>query len=290
MADRVRPRRILLLGVSGQVGWELRRTLSPLGELIAPPRQQLDLSMPSQIREAVEQSRPDVIVNAAAYTAVDRAEEEVALAEAINAQAPGILAEEAKRRGALLIHYSTDYVFDGSKGLPYTEQDPPRPLNVYGRTKRSGEAAIEAAGGEYLILRTSWVYGRRGKNFLLTVARLAAERDELRVVDDQLGAPTWSRFIAEASAQLLGRPDLREHSGIYHLSAGGQTSWCGFARAILGSGRIERRPRLAPITTDQYPTAARRPGYSVLDTTRLQQSFGLHCPPWDEQLSLALEG
>ena len=223
--------RILLTGKNGQVGWELQRTLAPLGEVVVLDRRQLDLSDPDQIRERVREISPDLIVNAAAYTAVDRAEAEPEPAMAVNGTAPGLLAEEAKRIGAAIIHYSTDYVFDGAKTTPYTEEDAPNPLNVYGRTKLAGEQAVQAAGVPHLILRTSWVYGMRGKNFLLTILRLAREREELKIVDDQIGAPTWSRTIAEATAQILtsGAWPVSGASGIYHLTASGSTSWYGFA-------------------------------------------------------------
>jgi dTDP-4-dehydrorhamnose reductase len=279
----------MLLGARGQVGWELERALAPLAEVVALGRERLDLARPDSIVATVRQHRPTVIVNAAAYTAVDRAEQEPDLAHAVNAVAPGILAEEARRCGALLVHYSTDYVFDGGKGSPYTEEDAPRPLNTYGRTKLEGERAIQAAGPPYLILRTGWVYGLRGKNFLLTIQRLASERKELRVVDDQAGAPTWSRFLAEATAQMLARHDVSERSGLYHLSAAGCTSWYGFARAILDRLPADARPALIPIASEDYPAAAQRPRYSVLDNTRYQQCFGLRSPGWDEQLRLVLE-
>jgi dTDP-4-dehydrorhamnose reductase len=281
-------RRLLLIGANGQVGWELQRTLAPLGEIVAAGRDQLDLAKPDQITEAVRRVKPTVIVNAGAYTAVDRAEQESELAYAVNALAPGILAEEAGCLSALLIHYSTDYVFDGTKGSPYTEDDPTGPLNIYGHTKLQGEQAIQAAGTPYLILRTSWVYGWGSRNFLLTILRLARERRELRVVDDQIGAPTWCRFIAEATAQILAQPGTREHSGLYHLSASGQTTWYGFAKAILEALPVEVRPQLIPISTHEYPTPARRPAYSVLDNSHYQKDFGLESMSWDKQLQLVL--
>jgi len=277
--------RLLVTGRNGQVGWELARTLAPLGEVIAFDRAGLDLADPDRLRAAVRDTRPDVIVNAAAYTAVDRAETETESALAINAVAPGILAEEAKRCGALLVHYSTDYVFDGSKKLPYAEGDAPSPINAYGRSKLAGEQAIQACGCRHLILRTSWVYGLRGNNFLRTMLRLAAERNELRVVDDQCGAPTWSRMIAQATALALARQDAPE-SGIYHLSAAGRTSWHGFAAAILAAQGWQGQ--LAAIPTRDYPLPAARPANSSLANDKLAAAFGLKLPDWDRSLALCL--
>jgi dTDP-4-dehydrorhamnose reductase len=271
--------RILLTGANGQVGWELRRTLAALGELEALGRAELDLRDAGRIREAVRASNADVIVNAAAYTAVDKAESERDAAFAVNAAAPGVLAEEAKRSGALLVHYSTDYVFDGAKPVPYVEEDAPNPINVYGASKLAGERAIAGSGCRYLILRTSWVYGPRGANFYLTMLRLARERPELRVVDDQVGAPTSSLAIARATAQLL-RPGAH---GLYHLIAAGQTSWCGFARAILAGAGLAT-PVIA-IRTEDYPAPARRPRNSRLDCSRLRADFGVALAPWEEELA-----
>ncbi|MEW6063667.1 MAG: dTDP-4-dehydrorhamnose reductase [Bacillota bacterium] len=289
----------MLTGKNGQVGWELQRTLAPLGQVVALGRQDLDLADPGQIRERVREIKPDIIVNAAAYTAVDRAEEEPELALALNGTVPGILAEEAKRINATIIHYSTDYVFDGDKETPYTEEDEPNPINIYGKTKLAGERAIQAVGVPHLILRTSWVYGMRGKNFLLTILRLAREREELRVVDDQIGSPTWSRMVAEATAQILAQvyspltpyPSLlTDVSGIYHLSAGGHTSWYGFAKAILkhASHLTPNTLRIHPIPASEYPTPARRPKYSVLGNERLNHRFALNLPDWCTQLELTL--
>lgn len=291
--------RILLTGKNGQVGWELQRTLATLGEVISLDRHGLDLTDPDSIRRAVRAHNPNLIVNAAAYTAVDKAEEEPDLAMAINGTAPGILAEETKRLGAALVHYSTDYVFDGNKNGPYTEDDAPNPVNIYGKTKLAGEQAIQAVGALHLIFRTSWVYGARGKNFLLTILRLARERDELRIVNDQIGAPTWSRMIAEATAQVvaqLSRPQgegwVESVSGVYHLTAAGQTSWYGFTQAILESVTFPTRqslPRVTPISSAEYPTPAPRPKNSVLSNTRLRQKFGLEPPRWEIGLRLSLE-
>jgi dTDP-4-dehydrorhamnose reductase len=271
--------RILLTGRDGQVGWELQKTLAPLGELTALGLAELDLSDAGRLREAVREANPDVIVNAAAYTAVDKAESERDVAFAVNATAPGILAEEAKRNGALLVHYSTDYVFDGTKPAPYVEEDEPNPLNVYGASKLAGERAIAASGCRHLILRTSWVYGPRGSNFYLTMLRLARERPELRVVDDQVGAPTSSLAIARATAQLLRRDAL----GLYHMCAAGVTTWCGFARAILARAGVAT-PVVA-IGTEDYPMPAKRPLNSRLNCSRLHAAFGVALAPWEEQLS-----
>lgn len=285
--------KIMLVGKNGQVGWELCRTLPSLGDVVALNRQQLDLSSPEQIRQRVREIRPNLIVNAAAYTAVDRAEEEPETAMAINGIAPGILAEEAKSINAAIIHYSTDYVFDGTKTTPYTEDDEPNPLNVYGETKLEGERAIQATGVPHIILRTSWVYGLRGKNFLMTILRLAREKEELRVVDDQIGSPTWSRMIAEVTAQILaqGYSTFSEKKGIYHLSTGGQTSWYGFAKDILAQTPESglQCQKIIPIPTSDYPTPARRPAYSVLSNDKLSKDFGLVLPDWKSALKLVLK-
>jgi dTDP-4-dehydrorhamnose reductase len=271
--------RILLTGPAGQVGAALLETLPGLGEVVAASHARLDLASPDSIRRAVRAARPEVIVNAAAYTAVDKAESERDAAFVVNATAPGVLAEEAKRGGALLVHYSTDYVFDGAKPAPYVEEDAPNPINVYGASKLAGERAIVGSDCRYLILRTSWVYGPRGANFYLTMLRLARERPELRVVDDQVGAPTSSLAIARATAQLL-RPGAH---GLYHLSAAGRTSWCGFARAILGRAGIAT-PVVA-IRTEDYPAPAKRPRNSRLDCSRLRADFGVALAPWEEGLA-----
>ncbi len=293
-------RRILLTGKNGQVGWELQRTLAALGEVITLDRHGMDLANPDSIRRVVREIKPALIINAAAYTAVDKAETEPELAMAINGTAPGVLAEEAKRLGAGIVHYSTDYVFDGSKNTSYIEEDIPNPLNVYGRTKLAGEQAIFSVGVPYLIFRTSWVYGSRGKNFLLTILRLARERNDLRIVDDQVGAPTWSRMIAEATAQILvqfyGRPMshpslLTDISGIYHMTAGGQTSWFGFAEAILNyvSGSVAPVPHLTPVTTKEYPTPAKRPRNSIMSNVKLNHQFGIKMLGWEIGLRLCTE-
>jgi dTDP-4-dehydrorhamnose reductase len=275
---------ILLTGAAGQLGFELGRLLTAHGEVKALDRAGLDLADTDAVATVVRRIRPQLIVNAAGYTAVDRAESEPALADAINAHAPAVLAEEAKRLDALLIHYSTDYVFDGSSGTPYREEDRPNPLNVYGSSKLAGERAITAAGAAHLILRTSWIYGWHGQNFLLTMRRLAATRDELRVVADQFGVPNWSRTLAEATASLISRgaAALAKKSGIYHLSGRGRASWFDFARAIFDGAD---RPRVVPITTAEYPTPARRPASAVLATDKLEEAFGIVLPDWRETLS-----
>jgi len=286
--------RLLVTGAEGQVGWELCRTLSCLGEVIACSRATLDLGNVSQLRETVQRVQPAAIVNAAAYTAVDKAESDQALARSINADAPRIFAEEAARLGAWLVHYSTDYVFDGTKSAPYVESDAPNPANVYGRTKLDGELGIAAVGGRHLIFRTSWVYASRGKNFVRTMLKLGAERDELRVVDDQRGAPTWARLIAEATALALARvmsDGARDgaYSGVYHLTSSGVTSWRGFADAIFEQHGASRRPRVVPITTAQYPTPARRPLNSSLSNEKLARAFGIRLPAWDKALAMCME-
>jgi dTDP-4-dehydrorhamnose reductase len=269
------PFTILLLGKNGQVGWELHRTLSPLGEVIATDRQTLDITDFDRLRETVGSLKPQVIVNATAYTAVDKAEDEPELAMRINGEAPGVLAEEAKKCGALLVHYSTDYVFDGTKTEPYTEEDTPNPLNVYGRTKLAGEEAIQMVNGNYLIFRTSWVYGERGHNFYLTIRRLAKEKEEISVVDDQIGAPTWCRTIAENMAFILAQGVNREEGyhayyerrkGLYHMTAAGQTSWYEFAKRIVETVPPEERrlKRILPIKTKDYAYKAQRPLNSVM--------------------------
>jgi dTDP-4-dehydrorhamnose reductase len=284
--------RVLVTGAGGQVGADVARLLEGRAEVAAHTRATLDLEKPDDIRWCVREAKPDVIVNAGAYTAVDRAESDPQRAWAVNGAAPGILAEEAKRAGALLVHYSTDYVFDGALDRPYVETDATNPLSVYGRTKLEGEHAVAAAGGRHLILRTSWVYAPRGKNFMLTMLRLAAERDELRVVDDQRGAPTSSLQLARATIALFD--SSREHSGTYHATASGVTTWFGFAAAIFeGRGRrlgdAFRIPALVPIATTDYPTPARRPRNSVLSNAKLENVFGVRLGDWREGLDEALD-
>lgn len=282
--------RILLLGARGQVGWELQRSLAPLGELIALDRgtpEAADLARPDTLAPLVERVAPDVIVNAAAHTAVDRAESEPELAHTINATAPGVLARAAAARGALLVHYSTDYVFDGSGAHARTEDAPTGPLSVYGRSKLAGEQAVRENAGRHLILRTSWVYGARGQNFPKTMLRLAQERVELRVIDDQVGAPTGADLLADVTAHALRAMQAQPAvAGTYHVAAAGETSWHGLAEFAIDTARALRPElpwrveRIEPIPTADYPTPARRPLNSRLDTTRVQAAFGLQMPPW----------
>jgi dTDP-4-dehydrorhamnose reductase len=272
--------RILLTGPMGQVGSALAKTLPYLGEAVNAGRAELDLAKPDSIRDCVRSIRPEVIVNTAAYTAVDRAESEEALAMAVNRDGPAGLAAEAARCGALLVHFSTDYVFDGEKSSPYVETDPPHPLNAYGRSKLAGEQAIQDADCRYLILRTSWVYSETGKNFLLTMLRLARDKKELRVVDDQYGAPTSSTMIASATLKVISRAiDKQFLAGIYHMTAGGTTTWYGFAQAIFR----ERKMHVAvtPISSKDFPSPARRPPNSMLDNSKLAKDFGVELPAWD---------
>lgn len=292
--------RILVTGRTGQVGYELERSLQGLGEVVALGRDRMDLADFDSIRTAIRDIRPGLIVNPAAYTAVDKAESESELAMRINGEAPGVIAEEARKLGAAVIHYSTDYVFDGGKQGAYTEEDAPSPLNVYGRSKLAGEQAIRAGGVPHLIFRTSWVYGLRGKNFLLTVRRLAMERDELRIVDDQCGAPTWCRTIADTTAHIVaglgaGKRNAgmdaglwQEKSGIYHLTAQGSTTWRGFAEAVVAHRSTERKPAVVPIATKDYPLPARRPANSVLSCRKLMDTF-CQLPEWDSALRLCLD-
>ena len=289
------PLRILLTGSTGQVGKALRQTLEPLGEILAPDRRTLDLGKPHEIRKFICESRPNLIVNAAAYTAVDRAETEPELAMAINGIAPRVLAEEACRLDAVLVHYSTDYVFDGTNSAAYTESDMPNPLNVYGKTKLTGEQAIQAVGGRHYILRTSWVYAREGANFLNTILRLAIEHPELRIVNDQVGAPTWAQCIADVTTQILtSRLNCTDQRfGLYHLTSTGQVSWFGFAQAILAGAEHKpgiNLPRLIPINTEEYPLPARRPRNSRLNTSRLTTAFGIKLSPWQDMLTECLRG
>jgi dTDP-4-dehydrorhamnose reductase len=271
--------KILLIGSQGQVGWELARRLPALGTVTATDRTTLDLSDREAIRHAVREANPELIVNAAAYTAVDKAESEPALAMRVNGEAPGVFAEEAKRSGALLVHYSTDYVFDGEKQGAYVETDAPHPVSAYGRSKLAGEFAIAASGCRHLILRTCWVYGPRGRNFLLTILKAARERPELKVVDDQFGAPTSSSAIAEATKQAIA---AGRGQGIYHLSAAGRTNWHGFAQTIVEAAGL--KTPIKPIPSSDYPTPARRPRNSVLDNSRLKKDFGIALPDWRDGL------
>lgn len=284
---------VLLLGKNGQVGHEIRRAVQPLGEVTAVGRAEVDLTQPEQIRLAVRETRPDVVINAAAYTDVDGAEEEPSRARSANVKGPRVLAEASRDVGAWLVHYSTDYVFDGTNETPYTEDDQPDPINVYGQTKYEGEKAVREEGGKALILRTSWVYSDRRSNFFRTMLRLAeecrqGEHDRLTVVDDQIGNPTWAGWIAEATAKIVRTLQEKDQGknleATYHLASTGQTSWCGFAQRIFsqfGYDEIE----VKPVPTTEYPTPAMRPKYAVLDTTRLQETFGLTPPTWKEQIA-----
>ena len=280
--------KILITGQHGQVSRELQLRLQGLGNLIVLGREHLDLAQTEHIRQHVRALRPDLIINAAAHTAVDLAESEPDAAFAINAIAPGVLAEEAKALGVPLIHYSTDYVFDGSKPAPYVETDTPNPLGVYGQSKLAGERAIAAVGGEYLILRTSWVYANHGKNFLLTMQRLLQEKPHLRIVADQVGAPTWAGSIANSTRVLIERWQAGTAGdwGVYHLTAQGETSWFGFAQAIAEQLRAEGKPcaELEAIPSSAYPTPAKRPLNSRLDCTRLQQQWHVSQPRWQDAL------
>ncbi|MGA2251423.1 dTDP-4-dehydrorhamnose reductase [Terracidiphilus sp.] len=291
--------RILLLGANGQLGHELAASFAGAGELVAQDRSATDLTSEEQLRAAIRTTDPDLILNAAAYTAVDRAESEPELAYAINAHAPRILAEEAAHRNILLVHYSTDYVFDGSNAGPWSEEDAPHPLNVYGASKLAGEEAIRQAGGKHLIFRTSWVYAPHGRNFLLTMLRLGQERDRLSIVNDQIGSPTTAKALAQATRSIVdgilasqfGAAD--QWSGLYHMSCAGQTSWHGFAEAIFARAEelalLQRaKPQVLPIPSSEYPTPAQRPHNSVLSNRKLQQAFEVRLPDWQSALQATL--
>jgi len=286
---------ILLIGKIGQVGWELRRTLAPMARITCVDFPEIDLTSGDSIRQWMRESRPNIVINAAAYTAVDKAESETDKAMKINGVAPGILAEAAKKLGALLVHYSTDYVFDGTKTEPYVETDAPNPLGAYGRTKLAGDEAVRAIGGAHLIFRLCWVYGARGQNFMLTMMRLAREREKLRVVGDQVGCPTWSRMIAETTAlavkQAVAADNLGAFTGTYHLASSGVTSWHGFADAIVKLMPAEGKKcaLVEAISTAEYPTPTKRPAYSVLACDKLERTFGLRLPHWEESLQQVLE-
>lgn len=289
------PSKILLFSKVGQVGWELRRTLASMGDLVCVDYPEVDFTAPDSIRHWIRDTAPAIIVNAAAYTAVDKAETEATLAMKINAEAPGIMAEEAKKIGALLVHYSTDYVFDGTKTVPYVETDAPNPLGAYGRTKLAGDQAIAHVGCAHLIFRLCWVYGARGSNFMLTMQRLAREREKLRVVRDQIGCPTWSRLIAETTALALrqvGDADkAKALSGTYHLCSSGQTSWHGFAQAIIDlmPPAEKKCHEVEAIPSSEYPTPTQRPAYSAMSCQKLESTFGLRLPDWHNALRLVVE-
>lgn len=304
--------KILLIGKCGQVGRELNISLRRFADVVALDHSELELCKPQDVRQAIRAVQPVIIVNAAAYTAVDRAESDEATALAVNADAPAVMAEEAKTLGAVLVHYSTDYVFDGTKRTPYVEDDSPNPQNVYGRTKLAGERAIQESGAAYLIFRTARVYGKQGKNFLLTILGLATQRQELRIVSDQIGAPTYAREIAVGTGHIINSgwgqgedlDSLASRIGIYHMTAAGETSWCEFAKAVLNEASqnsaspwlaeaTDHRPlmaRIIPVKTAEYPTAAKRPSYSVLSNSRLARIWGLQLPDWRTQLHSVFVG
>lgn len=292
--------KVLLFGANGQVGHALRSSLAPLGEVVATTRngrfddgtvcEVADFDQPAQLVALIDRVAPDIVVNAAAYTAVDRAESEADIAFRVNAQAPAAIAAACAARGAFLMHYSTDYVFDGSATRPYREDDPTHPLGIYGASKLAGEDAIRSSGARHMILRTAWIYAAHGSNFLRTMLRLAAERDELRVVDDQVGTPTSAAFLASTTAAILEQPT--PVSGIWHVTNAGATSWHGFAQCIVeqahASGLLPRSPPVIAIGTKDYPTRARRPAYSCLDTSRLVMDFNIEPPDWRSSLAQAL--
>ena len=291
--------KILLFGKNGQVGWELNRSLQPLGEVIALGRKDADFSNPESLRVIVQEISPDIIVNAVAYTAVDKAEEEEELALLTNGDSVKILAEEALKIKALLVHYSTDYIFDGTKESPYNETDKPNPVNAYGRTKLVGELAAQSSGCDYLIFRTSWVYASRGNNFLLTMLKLAQEREELSIVDDQTGSPTSARLIADITAHCI-KQSVKEKlfgvfsSDIYHMTSSGCTSWYGFTKEIVDLARTGLNLQLAikdikAITASSYPTPAIRPMSSQLALTKLESVFIIELPDWKTTLQLCIE-
>ena len=292
--------RLLVTGANGQVGWELSRSLMPLGEVVALDRRQCDFSRPELLPSLIRGIKPDVIVNAAAYTAVDKAERKEKLAMTVNGSAVGVIAEESRKTGILLVHYSTDYVLDGVKQTPYTEEDVPNPINVYGRSKLAGDAAVRQAGGAYVVLRTSWIYARRRHNFVRTILRLARNGEDLRIVADQIGAPTWARNIADATA-LIVRAVCQEQaqgqfaSGIFNLAASGETSWYEFGKAILEDATrhtllsAQRLPQLKPIPSEEYPLPAARPKNSRLAVDRISKRFGIEIPDWKQGLALCIE-
>lgn len=281
--------KILLTGALGQVGWELQRTLSAMGAVRATDRRVLDLTDEAAIREAVRSYRPDWVVNAAAYTAVDEAEVNEPTAMWMNAEVPRILAEEVARLDGWLVHYSTDYVFSGAGTRPYIETDPTGPVCAYGRSKLAGELAVSSVGVKHLLFRVSWVYGLRGRNFLTTIRRLVREHDAVRVVVDQVGVPTWSRQVAEATALVMAQQPTAEQAGIYHVSGTSHCSWHAFAETILRHDQDQPRAgAIRAVSTSEYPTAAKRPAYSVLDGSHLAQVFGVRPAPWESQLALCM--
>ena len=283
-------RRILLIGKTGQVGYYLLQALAPLGKVIAPDRTELDLTHSDSIRGAIREARPDVIVNAGGWTIVDQVEREPGLAMQVNGTAPGIIAEEARRCGALFVHYSTVFVFDGTKQQPYVEEDVPQPVNAYGRSKLAGEEAIAGAGGHYLILRASWTYSRRRSNFPLALLKSAREKRELAIVDDQVGSPTWARAYADTAAELVKQLDhLRERCGLYHLSSQGETTRYAWARKIIELAKEYTEEAsgwasLRPIASSEYPHVAPRPLHTVLNSDKFHAAFGIRMSSWEDQL------
>jgi dTDP-4-dehydrorhamnose reductase len=291
-SEAVTANRVLILGAQGQLGIELQKTFTGAGEVVALGRARCDLANSESIRKVMAEVAPAIVLNAAAYTAVDRAESEPELAMRVNGEAPGVLAEEARSIDALLVHYSTDYVFDGSKQGPWVEDDPVNPLNEYGRTKLAGERRIAEAGGRYLIFRTSWVYSLHGNNFLKTMLRLGRERDQLRVVNDQIGAPTTAVALARATRAVIDGLDSVSQSGIYHMTCSGETSWCGFAQEIFRRARApedRKWPEVQGIPDTEYPTPAKRPKNSVLCNSKLHTQFGVALPHWEDALGETLE-
>lgn len=284
-------KRILIIGREGQIGWELQRSLATLGTITAVDKEEIDLANADSMINFIREMRPQIIVNAAAYTAVDQAEADLDNAMMINGTAPGILAEEARRLGASFVHYSTDYVFNGKASEPYKETDPTDPLSVYGKSKLAGELAVQNVGGHYLILRTSWIYGMRGKNFLLTMLKLGKERDQLKVVIDQVGAPTWCRYVAEITSHILLH--CRDEWGLYHVTSAGETSWHGFATKIFQMHQAlnpsTKIPEIIPIPSNEFPSPVKRPAYSVLSNEKIKDAFGVLMPSWETGLELCLK-
>jgi|SaaInlV_130m_DNA_2_1039683.scaffolds.fasta_scaffold04316_3 dTDP-4-dehydrorhamnose reductase len=290
MGVRLNPKKILLTGATGQVGWDLSRALAPLGGLITPDSTEFNLAEPESLRKNIREWKPDIIVNPAAYTAVDQAEREHDLVFRVNADSPKVLAEEAERLNIPMIHYSTDYVFDGEKGEPYRESDETRPLNIYGESKLQGEMAIQNIVEQHIILRTSWIYSLRGSNFLTTMLRLFKEKDEISVVNDQIGAPTWSRMVAEVTSIIMSQLHQKENGwGLYHLSASGESSWYHFVKEIKRVEDEKRKFSINAISSEQYVTAAIRPKNSLLNSRKLSQQWNVKLPGWDVSLKQCLE-
>lgn len=287
---------IAIIGGNGQVGWDLQRSMAAVGKVVTLNRQSqkntIDLVNQDSIRTALDNIKPDIIINASAYTAVDKAEEEKELARKINTDAAEVLAEQSNKLHALLVHYSTDYVFNGMATAPYSEEDKTEPLNVYGQTKLDGDLAIQASANNYLIFRTSWVYTNRASNFMLTMLKLAKQRNELTIIDDQTGSPTWSRLIADVTAKAVyARCNLKNEvvNGLYNLSSQGETSWYGFAKKIFEYANWQDKIKVLPIGTESYPTPARRPKYTVLSNGKLETALSLQLPDWQDSLKLCMD-